>query len=312
MLAPLGDAALKRRFPKRCTLTVAGPMRFSVTGPEVTSERPTPFLHEVVVVEENEDQLRIATGDSNVRLVVFVSRDQARVATIEQVSLTPSPGDAADPLVSVRVDGGVALEPLQPHDNPERVHFFADGVEVFGWIAPDKLGETFTPTAKPKATDVDGEVAYGSTATNGKGETVARFFAPAALTGGHFGPFEVKLLPGGPKGMQAILWYGAQVEVRGFVPQGLVHRGRRRAPELQSSIDVEQSGSVTDLEEVRLERGAALFSSDGLRIGVVLHEMPGFVTSAGDRKDDLRYVELFVEPYGFLELYVRGSQMLAK
>ncbi len=303
----LNARVLEKRFSKRCTLGPAAELRFSLdVAPFATMPGP-PFDRDARVVDEGTDDVRIVTGDDHVRLVAFVARTGLHTLTTEQADLTAlATDDTKD--APIRVAAGVPVELLEAQGNRRRVHLRVHEIDLVGWLPPEKVGTTYTPSVPPTASRIDGEVAPGATVVDARGNVLATFpppppSDPSSATNG----FYVELRPGAPSGQQAIVWRTEITEVHGFVAAALVRSIPVTSLYSESGAASGSLGMLTDAEPVSVATGASLFTSEGFRVGVVLRRVNGFSGfGVPSTKGELRDVSVVVDGLGFVELYARA------
>jgi hypothetical protein len=301
--------ANEQRFPKRCTLGASARLRFSLGATPFATLHAAPLARDEVVIDEGQDDVRIVTGDERVRLIAFVAREDLRAVTTERVGLTARASDVASD-APIRVAGGVAVDGAETEGDLRRVHLEIDGVEVFGWLPAEKIGTTFTPRPPPRAAPIDGELAWGASVVDARGDVLAKFPpSPSEALGAASGTY-VELGPVAPNGQRAIVWMTDRIEVHGLVAAALVRP--RPATSLHAEVGsaAGSAGFESDMRPVTLAAGASLFTSEGFRVGTVLRRADAFSGNAGSNvRSELRGVDVDVGSLGFVSLYARASDV---
>lgn len=132
----------------RIALARRGPVRLRPDGPELGLHDAQPFSDAPRLrVLEDAERPRVVTDGSDVRLLLYVDRQDAQPVVTRTAPLRPSPATALDGPQRrghVRLEPGAWVDVEERGDVLTRVSLAASDEVVSGWIATDALGTTVT------------------------------------------------------------------------------------------------------------------------------------------------------------------------
>lgn len=141
----------------RIALARRGSIRLRPEGPELGLRDAQPFADpQRRRVLEDGERPRIVTEDGDVRLLLYVDRQDAQPIVTRAAPLRPTATTVLDGPKRrghVRLEAGAWVDVAERRDALSRVSFSAIDTVVSGWIANEALGTTATIVAPPEAAE---------------------------------------------------------------------------------------------------------------------------------------------------------------
>jgi hypothetical protein len=309
------DAATQ--FVQRCRVGAWGPLRFAPRSAPHSDAPPQPSRPPrgaLVVVEEREELVRVVMEEQGFRLLVWLRREDLAPVPVAATVVSERPGRRQKELVpregGVRVAPGVDIDEIRRDaTGATSMRYFGgtvDGVGFQGWLHDDALGavyveETFRPVPST------GLLLEGTSLWSTTPELIARVSDPPPDRAPQF-VYGVESLER-RDAERLVHLVRPHVEVFGLVPATSV---AAKGPEdgewtHHDGYTSSPHGSPTHAAQRTLPKGAAVFSIEGERVGVVLTDLTVYLGAA--IAPARRTIQVLFAYRGAVSLAVRESDL---